>query len=42
MSTAISGAAVNPRSIYGYRKAALTLDVIVVGCGIGGLVSAAF
>lgn len=26
-----------PQSIYGSRKASLTLDIIVVGCGIGGL-----
>jgi len=30
-----------PQSIYGTRKASLTLNIIVVGCGIGGL-SAAF
>jgi len=29
--------ALNPQSIYGSRKASLVLDIIVVGCGIGGL-----
>ena len=29
-----------PQSGYGSRKASLTLDVIVVGCGIGGLAAA--
>ena len=29
-----------PESIYGSRKASLTLDVIVVGCGLGGLAAA--
>lgn len=33
--------ATRPQSIYGTRKAPLVLDIIVVGCGIGGL-SAAF
>jgi len=32
-----SGAAMRPQSIYGPRKASLILDVIVVGCGLGGL-----
>jgi salicylate hydroxylase len=32
-----SDAATNPRSIYGTRKAPLALDIIVVGCGLGGL-----
>jgi len=32
-----SGVAVKPQSLYGSRKASLTLDIIVVGCGIGGL-----
>ena len=30
-------ATVKPQSIYGSRKALLTLDVVVVGCGLGGL-----
>jgi len=34
-------AGIKPQSIYGTRKASLTLNIIVVGCGIGGL-SAAF
>ncbi|KAF9793341.1 hypothetical protein BJ322DRAFT_1016877 [Thelephora terrestris] len=34
MSTSVSDAATNPKSIYGSRKAALALVVIVVGCGI--------
>ena len=29
-----------PESIYGSRKASLTLDIIVVGCGLGGLAAA--
>jgi len=29
-----------PQSIYGSRKASLTLDIIVVGCGLGGLAAA--
>lgn len=37
MSPSSSDAPNQPRSIYGSRKASLTLDVIVVGCGIGGL-----
>ena len=41
MSTSTSDAVTNSQSIYGSRKAALTLDVTVVGGGIGGL-SAAF
>lgn len=32
-----SDIAARSRSIYGSRKAALVLDVIVVGCGLGGL-----
>ena len=36
-----SGVAMREPSIYGSRKASLALDIIVVGCGIGGL-SAAF
>lgn len=36
-----SDAAMRPQPIYGFRKAPLVLDIIVVGCGIGGL-SAAF
>ena len=36
-----SDVATRPESIYGSRKASLVLDIIVVGCGIGGL-SAAF
>lgn len=31
---------VKPKSIYGSRKASLALDIIVVGCGIGGLAAA--
>ena len=41
MSTSISDATANPQLIYGSRRAALTLDIIIVGCGIAGL-SAAF
>jgi salicylate hydroxylase len=41
MSSPSSDAPDLPQSIYGSRKASLPLDVIVVGCGIGGL-SAAF
>lgn len=41
MSSISDAARTNPKSIYGSRKAAIVLDVIVVGCGIGGL-SAAF
>lgn len=40
-SAAGGDAGVKPHSIYGTRKASLTLNIIVVGCGIGGL-SAAF
>jgi salicylate hydroxylase len=29
-----------PQSIYGSRKASLILDIIVVGCGLGGLAAA--
>jgi len=36
-----SDVGMRPPSIYGSRKASLVLDIIVVGCGIGGL-SAAF
>jgi len=36
-----SGVAMREPSLYGSRKASLALDIIVVGCGIGGL-SAAF
>jgi salicylate hydroxylase len=36
-----SDVAMRPPSIYGSRKASIALDIIVVGCGIGGL-SAAF
>lgn len=36
-----SDVAMGPQPIYGSRKASLVLDIIVVGCGIGGL-SAAF
>ena len=32
-----SGATMKPQSIYGTRKASLVLDIIVVGCGLGGL-----
>ena len=32
-----SDVAMRPESIYGSRKASLILDIIVVGCGIGGL-----
>jgi len=32
-----SDVAMRPQSIYGSRKASLTLDIIVVGCGLGGL-----
>jgi salicylate hydroxylase len=32
--------ATKPQSIYGSRKASLTLDIIVVGCGLGGLSTA--
>ena len=31
------GAATKFQSIYGIRKASLTLDIIMVGCGLGGL-----
>ena len=42
LAPAISGldasdVAMGPQSIYGSRKASLVLDIIVVGCGIGGL-----
>jgi len=30
----------SPQSIYGSQRASLTLDIIVVGCGLGGLVAA--
>ena len=33
----VSDVATKPQSIYGTRKASLTLDIIVVGCGLGGL-----
>ena len=32
-----SDVAAKPQSIYGSRKASLTLDIVVVGCGLGGL-----
>jgi len=32
-----SDVATNPQSIYGSRKASVVLDIIVVGCGLGGL-----
>ena len=35
-----SDVAKRPLSIYGSRRASLTLDVIVVGCGLGGLAAA--
>ena len=35
-----SDVAMRPGSIYGSRKASLVLDIIVVGCGIGGLSTA--
>ena len=35
-----SDVAKKPLSIYGSRKAPLTLDIIVVGCGLGGLAAA--
>ena len=35
-----SDVAKRPVSIYGSRKAPLTLDIIVVGCGLGGLAAA--
>ena len=41
MSPSSSDTPDKPQSIYGSRKASLALNVIVVGCGIGGL-SAAF
>lgn len=37
MSPSSSEAPEQPQSIYGSRKASLALDVIVVGCGIGGI-----
>ena len=33
----ISDVTTKPQSIYGTRKASLTLDIVVVGCGLGGL-----
>ena len=35
-----SGVPTRPQSIYGSRKASLTLDIIMVGCGLGGLAAA--
>ena len=35
-----SDVATRSQSIYGSRKASLTLDIIVVGCGLGGLAAA--
>ena len=35
-----SGVAEGPLSIYGSRKASLSLHIIVVGCGLGGLAAA--
>ena len=35
-----SDIAKRPLSVYGSRKASLTLDIIVVGCGLGGLAAA--
>lgn len=40
MSPSVPDATGNPQSIYGSRKAPLSLDIIVVGCGIGGLAAA--
>lgn len=40
MSPAGSDASTEPQAIYGSRKASRTLDIIVVGCGIGGLCTA--